>query len=131
MADCIHHFHLRDPIVEMTQNPMELESFYRAYQNIYITAQQKLDDALKEAALRYCRENGCTDLYLLDGEELARRLRIAPMWDALRVEIEESLRTCLLQGLDGRTSAYADVLLRMKELEGEKNERVSQNRDPV
>ena len=74
----IHH-HLKDVNLEQVKDPFSGEATYRAIQNIYVTAQKKLDATLTEACLRYCQENGCSDLYMVDGEELVRRLSLASL----------------------------------------------------
>lgn len=112
----IHH-HLKDVNLEQVMDPFSGETTYRAIQNIYVTAQKKLDAALTEACLRYCQENGCSDLYMVDGEELVRRLRLASLWDKLKQEMTEALAESSKRGPSIADGAYLYVLTRMRELE--------------
>lgn len=113
----IHH-HLKDVHTETLKEPITGESIFRLQQNIAAVAQQKLDETLTKACLEYLRDTGCTDLYMIDGEELVRRLRLAAMWDKLKGEMTEALVESCKQGLAGiADGAYLYVLRRMKELE--------------
>lgn len=111
MAKLMTHIHLKDPIVQAcSPDVMSPDHMYRLLQNIYVTAQKKLDATITEACIRYCKESGCTDLYMIDGEELERRLRVSCNWDALRTELETSHMNCMEQGLPEQAKAYRYVI---------------------
>ena len=112
----IHH-HLKDVNLEQVMDPFSGETTYRAIQNIYVTAQKKLDAAITDVCLRYCQGAGCSDLYMIDGEELVRRLRLASLWDKLKQEMTEALAESSKRGPSIADGAYLYVLTRMKRLE--------------
>lgn len=115
MKEILVHHHLKEPIIETgSMDAFTTDHMYRMVQNIYVTAQKKLDAALTDACIRYCQETDCTDLYMIDGDELVRRLRIAHAWQQLKDDMRDATESW--SGL-GTYSPYRDVLERMEELE--------------
>ena len=110
------HINLKEPVVTASYGVVNDQTVYRMAQNLHVAMMKNLDDGIIKAAKDYFKQTKCTDLVLLDGDEMERRLRIAHAWDRLKDVVRAESTEALFPD---HCAVYHTVLELMEKMEQE------------